>query len=206
MSGPVADDPAPVVEGPALGADITRRQLFLSPARWFVIAGAILILVGAWLPWQTMIYPLDVIPRVVTGVSTPDAPGYQLLFFIGVLVVLALSPGVAGSDTRTVQFLPAAFGLAAMFVAAEAYQGLAPNINDVGQSSQVVLEAGLWMSLVGSALGAFGGLAISVMTFRAGRRREAARHSAAQAAHEAEAADEWAEAVEHKDYRRPGTA
>ena len=142
-----------------------RRPLF-HPSRWPVAAGFVMVAVGAFAPWQVIVDPVG-FKEVINGASGGDALGLQLLLFTAATLLVCALPSVAGSRTRFVQLLPALGAAATVVIAIRSYLKVAPaGIWNPGQSSQVVVEWGMWLTLAGSALIALGGIATTVIVVR----------------------------------------
>jgi hypothetical protein len=131
-----------------------------------VVVGFAMVVLGVFGPWQEMLDPVG-FTEMTNGVSGGDAPGLQVLVFAAATALVCALPAVAGSRTRSVQLLPALGGAFAFIVAVRSYLAVAPkDIWDPSQSSQVVVEWGMWSVLAGSALIALGGLAITLIIVR----------------------------------------
>ncbi len=143
---------------------LRRRRPLLHPSRWPILIGGPLVVVGSFLPWQTVTWPLGA-PEVTSGASSFDAPGLQLILLFALTLALAALPSVAGSRTRLVQLLPAIAGIAAGVIAIGAYQKLANAGGPAGPSSYSV-EGGFWLAALGSGLVALGGVATSTVISR----------------------------------------
>ncbi len=157
-----------------LVAPLRIRAPWLHPTRWPVIGGTIVVFVAAWLPWQSQQLPLPGPPQVITGMNTWDAPGAQLMAITGVCLIFSLSRGIAGTSVEPLQWLPLVFGVAALFIALESYQALAPNSANPSQATTVAIGLGLILTVAASATVAFGGGLVTWICVRDGRRRRAA--------------------------------
>jgi hypothetical protein len=130
-----------------------------------VAVGFVLVAVGVFAPWQEMVDPMG-FREVINGASHADALGLQVLLFASVTTLACALPGVAGSRTRSVQLLPVLGAAATVILAIRAYLAVAPNAWDPSQSSQVIVEWGMWLVLAGSALIAVGALATTFIIVR----------------------------------------
>jgi hypothetical protein len=153
---------------------LRRRRPLFHPSRWPAIVGAVAITVGTYLPWRTTVYP-EGPPDVMTGTNTWDAPGQVLVVMAGLALVACALPQVARSRTRVVQLLPAVLGAVPAILAAEDYQQLAPQGLASAASSNVTLEPGFWVCVVGSVGVALGGVATSAVVIRDNPRLARAR-------------------------------
>ena len=141
------------------------RRPLLHPSRWPVAVGFVLVAVGVFGPWQEIVYPMG-LKQVINGASGGDAPGLQILLFAALTTLVCALPAAAGSRTRTVQILPVLGAAATVIVAVRAYQAVAPRAWDPSQSSQVIVQWGMWLVLVGSGLIAVGGLTTAIVIVR----------------------------------------
>jgi hypothetical protein len=141
------------------------RRPLLHPSRWPVAVGFALVAVGVFAPWQEMVDPMG-IREVINGASGGDALGLQVLLFAAATTLVCALPAVAGSRTRTVQLLPVLGAAATVIVAIRSYLAVAPRAWDPSQTSQVVVEWGMWFVLAGSALLTVGGLATTMVIVR----------------------------------------
>jgi hypothetical protein len=141
------------------------RRPLLHPSRWPVAAGFALVAVGVIAPWQEIAYPMG-LKQVINGASGADAPGLQVLLFAALTTLVCALPAAAGSRTRSVQLLPVLGAAATVILAVRAYLAVSPRAWDPSQSSQVIVEWGMWSVLAGTALIAVGGLATTLTIVR----------------------------------------
>lgn len=141
------------------------RRPLLHPSRWPVAVGFAMVAVGVFAPWQEMLYPMG-LKQVINGASGADALGLQVLLFAAATTLVCALPAVAGSRTRSVQLLPVLGVVATVIVAMRSYLAVAPKAWDPSQSSQVIVQWGMWLVLAGSALIAVGGLATTLIIVR----------------------------------------
>ena len=142
------------------------RRPLLHPSRWPVVAGFVMVAIGAFAPWQVMVDPLG-FREVINGASGGDALGIQVLLFAAATMLVCALPAVAGSRTRSVQVLPVLGAAATLILATRSYLTVAPSgIWDPSQTSQTVVEWGMWLVLAGSAMIALGGVATTAIIVR----------------------------------------
>lgn len=135
------------------------------PARLLAVAGAAIVVVAVLMPWVD--YSVGTVHASANGL-TGDTWGVFSLAIAGGLVAVLASRTAAGSQERLIQLLPAILGLAGLVIDYDARLGaeqLADSYRATGYSAS--LSAGLEVLLLGSILCALGGLASSLVVWRA---------------------------------------
>ncbi len=139
------------------------------PARLLALAGAATAIVGVMLPWVN--YGVDTFHASANG-FTGDTWGIFAVATVGAQVGVLASRLAARSQARSIQLLPAFLGLLGLAIYFDAWlaaQQLADSYRSSGYT--VSFAAGLWVLLVGVVLCAIGGLASSVVVWRAAAAR-----------------------------------
>jgi uncharacterized RDD family membrane protein YckC len=150
------------------------------PARLLAVAGAAVVVVAVVMPWVT--YSLGSVHSSANG-FTGNSWGIFALAIAGGLVLVLASRSAATSQDRLVLLLPALLGLGGLLIEYDARlsaEQLADSYRASGYS--VSLSVGLEVYLLGSILCALGGLASSVMVWRATAVARRSRPQAAAAA------------------------
>ena len=152
--------PAPVEDDEILGHPI------LWPSRWPVIAGTALAVVGTFLPWQVVTFPIGA-PETRTGAGGADDPGVQILVFVFLTCVLVGSRAVAASRTRTLQLAPAVIGAIGFLFANQDYAQMVPgSVLSPGAASEQGVQPGFWVAFIGALLVTVGGVATTISIVR----------------------------------------
>lgn len=150
---------------------LLHRRPILHPSRWPILAGLALIVVAAFLPWQTLLWT-GLPHETLTGMSGWSAPGMELILFSLATLGLAALPVIAESRVRVVQCLPAILGVAVLLITAGQYRQMVEGADTPGRPAAVV-EWGFWVALLASGVVALGGLTTSIAIWR----DRPARHS-----------------------------
>jgi hypothetical protein len=140
------------------------RPLIVEPARFTVIVGALLAIVGTFLPWAT---GFDHGGAPVSFSPFTHADGGLVVMLSIAAGVLVLSRSVAESRTRSLQASTIVVGIAALLNWLSAVQAGAPTFL---AGDQVLwthrAEPGLFIAGAGVALLAIGGSWVGVMSWR----------------------------------------
>lgn len=134
-------------------------------ARLLSTVGVALVVVAAFLPWESFLDAADV--THTRGGWDGAADGFTgVLFALGMLIAVR-AQGVQSSRIRAVQLLPAILGLACLFIALDGLQASRAHLDGiVQQGSSGGLEPGIWLFVLGALLAASGGLLASLVVAR----------------------------------------
>jgi hypothetical protein len=140
------------------------RPLILEPARFGVIVGALLAIIGTLMPWATGV---DHAGASVSFSPFTDADGGLVVVLAIAASVLVLSRSVAESRTRTLHASTIVVGVVAVLNWSSAVRAGAPAFVDGDQVLWVRQpEPGLFIAGIGVALLAIGGSRIGVVSWR----------------------------------------
>ncbi len=139
------------------------RDLLALRSTWPVLAGCALILVCAWLPWETTDADMPSARRVVAGISGYSAVGLQLSLFALFSLLAAAAPWVRQAEARIVHLLPSLLGAVTLLLCMEELGVIGRDLLYNG----TVIEPAFWLSLLGSVLIGVGGAATSMLVVRA---------------------------------------
>jgi hypothetical protein len=140
------------------------RPLILEPARFAMVAGVVLTMIGTFTPWATGV---DYARNPVSFSPITDADGVLFVMISIAAPVLALARSVAESRTRTLQASTAVVGAVAVLNWIAAVRtGPPPYVAGTQVLWMHQQEPGLFIAGAGVALLAIGGSRIGVNAWR----------------------------------------
>lgn len=148
------------------------------PERLLAAVGVVVAILAAFQPYETSTDVFGV--RTVMSGFEGAADGLTEILFAGGLLAFLASRSAVGTRLRVLQLVPAALGLAAFFIALDAWRVAETETHAAAAAGgHGVMEPGIWLMIGGSAIAAIGGVLSTIVIYRSNppERRPAAQRS-----------------------------